>query len=131
MLGRGHSVWLVEDEIAMARYLGQLLDTHGCRACLFNDPACALAAFRATPDEPDLPITDHTMPVMSGLQLAQQLHGPRPGLPIFLCSGHAGEQVPAAVQRSAIRQFFAKPLAADLLLAALQEQLAPARCARQ
>jgi CheY-like chemotaxis protein len=47
----------------------------------------ALAVFRKHPGKYDLVITDHTMPNMTGLQMAEQLKQIRPDIPVILCTG--------------------------------------------
>ncbi|RZM07581.1 MAG: response regulator, partial [Sphingomonas sp.] len=40
---------------------------------------------------PDLVVTDHLMPGMSGAQLARELKVLRPGMPVLIVSGYAEE----------------------------------------
>ncbi|MES2340182.1 MAG: PAS domain S-box protein [Pseudomonadota bacterium] len=61
----------------------------------------AFEALQALGEHPvDLVITDHAMPHMTGLQLAQEIRARRPDLPILLATGYAelppgvGEDVP-------------------------------------
>jgi CheY-like chemotaxis protein len=53
------------------------------------DSAEAALALMTSPDKPDLLITDHLMPGMSGAQLAHQVRSSKPALPILLMSGYA------------------------------------------
>jgi CheY-like chemotaxis protein len=39
--------------------------------------------------QPNLVVTDHLMPGMSGAQLARELKAQRPGLPVLIVSGYA------------------------------------------
>lgn len=121
--GTGQHIWVVDDEPAVARYLGELLGDWGYHARLFNDPAAVLTAMEATPDEIDLLITDQTMPGLNGIQLAQQLRRAKPDLPVILCSGFSETVDRAEAQRQGIRHFFGKPLAVKELLKVLAEEL--------
>lgn len=73
-----------------------------CRTILFNPTQLhqiivnlctnarqALAQFREQPDRFDLLITDQTMPVLTGADLAQAVLELNPSLPIILCTGYS------------------------------------------
>lgn len=121
--GIGQHIWVVDDEPAVARYLGELLSDWGYRARLFNDPAAVLAAMEAGPNDIDLLITDQTMPGLSGIELAQQLRRSKPELPVILCSGFSDAVDCTEAQRQGIRHFFGKPLPVKDLLKVLAEEL--------
>ena len=107
---------MVDDEPAVARWVGELLEGGGYRVRLFNHPALLLAAFGADGDGVDLLVADQTMPGMSGLALAQRLHALKPGLPIILCSGNSAGLDESALAANGIRRCFGKPVpGADLL----------------
>lgn len=108
--GLGQLIWVVDDEPAVARYLGELLEDWGYRARLFNDPSDLLAAFQIETNHVDLVLTDQTMPGLTGLALAQQLHSLRPSLPIILCSGYTDSISQSEVLQHEIRRYFTKPL---------------------
>lgn len=58
----------------------------------------------------DVLITDQTMPVMTGLDLARNVLRLRPGLPIILCTGYSSLVDEASAKRYGIGGFLAKPL---------------------
>lgn len=122
--GRGQHIWVVDDEPAVLRYLGELLEDRGYRVRLFNDPAEVLAAFEIGKDDVDLLITDQTMPGLSGIALALRLHSLRPNLPIILCTGYSEGIDRSAALRHGIRRCFIKPVPDHDLLKALAEELA-------
>jgi len=121
--GAGQRVWVVDDEPAVARYLGELLDDWGYRARLFSEPAAAVAAFEADPAAVDLLITDQTMPGLSGIQLAHQFRRRRPDLPVILCSGFAQAIAPDEARQQGIRHIFGKPVPVKELLNVLALEL--------
>lgn len=121
--GRGQHIWVLDDEPAVARFFGELLEDWGYRVRLFNDPAEVLAAFEAGENDVDLLITDQTMPGLSGVALAQRLHRLRPNLPIILCTGYSEGIDRPAVLRHGIRRCFIKPVPTHDLLKALAEEL--------
>ncbi|MFZ3127032.1 MAG: ATP-binding protein, partial [Rhodoferax sp.] len=120
--GMGQHIWVVDDEPAVTRYLGELLEGQGYRVTLFNSPDAALAAFASTGQEVDLLITDQTMPGMDGTTLAERLHMVRPDLPVILCTGHGGGIDQGDLARSGIRHFFTNPVAAHDLLQVMADE---------
>jgi CheY-like chemotaxis protein len=88
--GQGQRVLVVDDEEALARLAGAMLDDLGYAHATFTSPAQALAAFSAAPERYDAVITDERMPGMTGSELIRALRGVRAGIPIVLASGYAG-----------------------------------------
>lgn len=123
--GTGQRVWVVDDDAAVARYLGELLVDWGYRARIFKDPAEALAALEAAPDQIDLLITDQTMPGMNGLQLALLARHFKPGLPVMLCSGFPDAIQADEAHQQGIRHVFSKPIPVQELVRALAYELGP------
>ncbi len=122
--GTGQHIWVVDDEPAVARYLGELLSDWGYNVRTFRDPAEALVAIEATPHQIDLLITDQTMPGMHGLQLAQLARYFKPGLPVVLCTGNSDAIDTAEARDMGIRHIFSKPLPVRELVEALAQELA-------
>ncbi|KQV91362.1 hypothetical protein ASD15_04860 [Massilia sp. Root351] len=88
--GQGQRVLVVDDEEALARLAGTMLDDLGYRHAAYTSPAQALAAFSAAPQQYDAVITDERMPGMTGSELIRGLRAIRAGIPIVLASGYAG-----------------------------------------
>lgn len=65
--------------------------------------------------EPDVVVTDHLMPGMSGAQLAHALTALRPGLPVLIVSGYAEEEGIDASLPRLTKPFRAAELAASLM----------------
>ncbi len=121
--GTGQRVWVVDDEPAVARYLGELLADWGYHARTFSDPAEAVSALEAAPDQIDLLITDQTMPGMNGLELAQLARHFKPGLPVVLCTGFSENIDAGEVSRLGIRHTVRKPVSLPELSQALIDEL--------
>jgi len=68
---------LAEDMMKLLRY-----DVTVCKSAIE-----ALELFMKEPDSFDLVITDMTMPIMTGADLAQELMRIRPDIPVILCTG--------------------------------------------
>ena len=70
----------------------------------------ALDTFRAAPERFALVITDHTMPHMTGIDLAHALRRLRPALPIILCTGSSDLITAEKARALGIEAFCMKPL---------------------
>ncbi len=77
--------------------------------CILEIPQ-ALDLFKKTPDSFDLVITDLTMPVLTGFQLSEQIHGIRQDIPIVLCTGFGEHINKKKYYQQGIRGFLNKPV---------------------
>ncbi len=82
-------ILLVDDEEALVHVGKQMLQKFGFEVVGMRSSTKALDAFRSAPESFDLILTDLTMPGMTGIELARELTGVRPGIPIILCTGFA------------------------------------------
>ena len=80
-------VLYVEDERDIADLGHQMLERLGYQVTLAADSRKALKTFRADPGRFDVVVTDHTMPRMTGAELAAKMRKLRPDLPIVLVTG--------------------------------------------
>ena len=125
--GNGARILVVDDEPALAHYLGDLLEGENYVVDVYTDSVEALNYFRANPQSIDAVITDQTMPGKSGIEIASVMLALRPELPVFLCSGYS-DAIDENTQLFGIRRFFNKPVSATQLLIALDEEIThPAR----
>ena len=85
--GRGTAL-LVDDEDLVRMSTADMLMDLGYAVV---EAASAEAALQLVEDGlgPDLLVTDHLMPGMTGLELVQTLRAERPGLPVLIISGYA------------------------------------------
>lgn len=90
---RHETVLIVEDEVVVRDLVASTLAKEGYQLLLAGsaEEALALAASHEGPIH--LVLTDVIMPGKSGIELANTLVAERPGLPILLMSGYAGETV--------------------------------------
>ncbi len=116
-------ILVVDDEIAVGRFLEALLQEQGYEVAVSHDPREALAHFESDPGAVDLVITDQTMPGMSGEQLAACMRRHRPRLPVILCTGFSETLDEAAARRAGIDAFLYKPIDVERLLARVAELL--------
>ncbi len=122
--GRQERILVIDDEELLARMHEQSLIALGYEAESMTDPAAALARVLAAPDYFALVLTDQTMPGMTGLELAAELHFIRPGLPILLMTGYSLSLTATRVAAAGIRQLLLKPTTMHALGAAVHAALA-------
>jgi len=114
--GDGRRVLLVDDEVTLVELGSRMLRSLGYEVTSFEGPARALAAFRAHPRAFDVAVTDLTMPGMTGIALAEQLHALRPDLPVIVTTGYGGDQVRARLADAGLRgEVLSKPFSLDAL----------------
>jgi DNA-binding NtrC family response regulator len=80
------SIFVVDDELEIAKMLTVVLQMNLFNAVSFTDPAAALESARASP--PDYVISDIVMPEMSGIDLAIAIRRDVPTCKVLLFSGH-------------------------------------------
>ena len=97
--------------------------TWGYRVLPATSPEQALSYFNSGQEQIDLVITDHTMPRMTGLQLATEIMTNFPNIPIILCSGYSEAVTLEEALDAGVRRFLAKPVDMRLLAIAIREIL--------
>ncbi|MCP4152845.1 MAG: transporter substrate-binding domain-containing protein [bacterium] len=119
--GGAESVMIVDDEPVIAEMVKLMLEHFGYKADTYQDGIEALKAFKKQPQKYDLLISDLTMPHMTGLDLATQLHKERPELPVVIMTGFGGSLTPATQERYGIIQVMAKPVSVKELAAVVRD----------
>jgi DNA-binding response OmpR family regulator len=114
---------MVDDEENLGRMQGRLLEGLGYSVTLHASSLAALEDFRSRPDEFDLLVTDNTMPKLTGLQLAQELHTIRGDLPVIMVSGLAERSEGLDLHTMGIQVLLRKPHTSGELDAAIREAL--------
>ncbi|MBX9607404.1 MAG: PAS domain-containing protein [Gammaproteobacteria bacterium] len=119
----GRHLFVIDDEVALARYWRELLESEGYRVSLFHDSREALAAFLDAPAEVDAVLSDLTMPHMSGDLLAERMLAVRPTLPVILMSGNVEAVDTVTLTQRGIRACWRKPVDAAVMLQTLAAAL--------
>ncbi len=121
--GRGEHLLYVDDDEVVALTVELLLQRQGWRVTRLADAAAALALLHSPGHGVDLLITDHNMPGMSGLALAERLHGELPQLPVIITSGHVTDALQQRATAAGVRALLLKEFAAEQLAALVQATL--------
>jgi PAS domain S-box-containing protein len=116
-------VMVVEDETMVGDFMAELLSGWGLDVVLQRDPLQAAAWLDEPANALDLLVTDHTMPQMTGLALAQHAAAVRPGLPVLLYTGNAAGVDKDEAQRHGVRAVLRKPVDPPALRATLRRCL--------
>ena len=103
-------ILFVDDESALVNMGRQRLSRLGYHVEGYTSSVEALAQFQANPGRYDLVITDMTMPVISGDQLARRLIEIRPDIPIILCTGYSRQISDKKATACGIRSLLMKPI---------------------
>ena len=120
-------VLFIDDEKSLGIMIERMLTGLGYQVSVCNQPAEALALFKANPFNFDMVITDLTMPQMNGLQLSQALISIRPDLPILLCTGYGEQLKQDQCQGIGICERLYKPIAKGELAAAIRKAMSTKR----
>lgn len=80
-------VFVVDDEVVIAKTLAIILRNEGFEATAFHSPEHVLE--RARESAPDLLISDVAMPGMTGIELAIQVKSQHPQCKVLLLSGQS------------------------------------------
>ena len=114
---------VVDDNLDVGEYVGDLLTTWGIHVRVVTDPTVALSLVTEYPDNYDLVITDQTMPRLSGIELARALHGVASRLPIILYTGYSEVVNEESAMSAGIRAFLHKPIDTEKLRGLVREIL--------
>lgn len=109
-------ILLVDDEKDIADACAELLHTQGFSVTRCLDSEEAINIFSRDPQGVDLVITDLTMPKMTGCELAQEMLGLRPNLPIIICSGFAEQAKAQEILAAGVKGYLSKPVEGSVLL---------------
>ncbi|HEU5081105.1 MAG TPA: ATP-binding protein [Opitutaceae bacterium] len=113
--GNGERILVVDDEPLIATMTARSLEHLGYAVTSFNDPVDALAAVQSDPKKFDLVVTDLTMPMMRGTELAEKILKIRPDVPILLITGYSATLSAESARNVGIREMLFKPLTLQTL----------------
>lgn len=116
------SILLVDDESAVLRMMTIMVTKLGFKIQAMSSPRQALELFRQNPERFDLLITDLTMPEMTGIELAKELHQTTPQLPVILMTGYERDlEHTSSPEEYGISQVLKKPVTMAQMATAINE----------
>lgn len=118
-----HKILLVDDHAMMRAGLAQLIDKQpDLQVCAeAGDPASALSELSRV--QPDLVLTDLTMPGRSGVEFIKDLIAMRPELPVLVVSMHEESLYGERLLRAGARGYIMKEAGGEALIAAIRQVL--------
>ncbi|MBF0278598.1 MAG: PAS domain S-box protein [SAR324 cluster bacterium] len=102
-------ILLIDDEAMLKDVLSKILKKLGYRVTAFLDCLDALECFKNNPQDFDLVITDYTMPLMTGRDVAKQIKQIRTDIPVILMTGFSEVVTTENVQLWDINALLMKP----------------------
>ncbi len=117
-------ILLVEDQDDVRKTIEEILRRIGHDVSSVSSGLEGLDTIRENPTGYDLILTDHNMPKMTGLELAQQVHLDLPSLPFIMLSGYSEEKLQDIINgHPAIKLLLHKPITRGKLDEAIQNVL--------
>ncbi|MEQ8172439.1 MAG: response regulator [Candidatus Eremiobacterota bacterium] len=104
------NILFVDDEEGIVNLWNTVLERAGYHVSSFTDSKKALETFKRDPSKFDIVITDHTMPELTGFNMAKEILTVRPGMPVILCTGFNEEINREKVLQEGIKRFMLKPV---------------------
>lgn len=101
---------IVDDDLALVALVEEMVAESGYEPVGFSSSSAALQAFGAEPMRFDIVLTDETMPGLTGIDLARNIHSVRPDIPIILMSGYGGTRLAEYAHAAGINDILHKPL---------------------
>jgi len=107
-------ILVVDDEPALTLVLKKVLERLGYRVECRTNGVEALEVFRTHLDSDpfELLVTDMTMPHLTGVDLAEELHRIVPDLPVIVCTGFSEQISEDRARELGIQGFLTKPVVA-------------------
>lgn len=113
--GGSETVLVAEDESAVRRLVGRVLESAGYTVILAKDGEEALDAFFANPDRVDLLLLDVVMPRRNGREVFEEVQARAPR-PVLFTSGYSADELPAEFLSQHGLFVLPKPYSPDRLL---------------
>lgn len=121
MPGGKETILFVDDEEELVNMRKRMLEFLGYTVYPVTSPHEALSLVQQGTVEIDLLITDLTMPKMTGLELAREVHKCIQQLPVILCSGYSEPVSAEEAEQAGIARFLSKPHDMHLMAVAIRE----------
>lgn len=121
---KSETVLVVDDNPMVVRVIHRALSVLGYDVLCCTDSVEALRLFLARPQAISAVITDQSMPVLKGLDMACEMLRAKPELPIILCTGLEEDVDERTARAAGIEEFLLKPFSIKTLDSILRRLLA-------
>ncbi|MBI2516344.1 MAG: PAS domain-containing protein [Opitutae bacterium] len=123
--GSGELIAVVDDEDIVRSFAQMALEKIGYRVAAFDSPAQCLEALRRSPDDFTLLLTDQTMPVMKGIELAAEVRTVAAQLPVVIMSGYFSRISPDKLAQLGHVALLSKPFTNEELARTVHRAIRP------
>jgi FixJ family two-component response regulator len=127
MLNATPIVFVVDDDPSVREALESLIIQGGWKSEVFESAQAFLEHPRAL--VPSCLVLDVTLPGLSGLELQSLIAGDRIDMPIIFITGHADVPMTVKAMKAGAVEFLTKPVAEQVLIAAIDSAIARSRVA--
>jgi two-component system cell cycle sensor histidine kinase/response regulator CckA len=118
------NILFVDDELTILKMMTMMISKLGFKINATSSPLHALEMFRKKPGHFNLVITDLTMPEMTGIELAREIHKTSPHLPVILITGYEKDiEQTKSLNDYGICKFLKKPVRLAELAATINDVL--------
>lgn len=114
------TVFVVDDDSAMAESLRWLIESVGLKVQIFSNAQSFLSSYAR---QPGCLVLDIRMPGMSGLELQQKLREENVLLPIIFITGHGDVQMAVRAMKLGALDFLTKPFSDQILIEGIHKAL--------
>ncbi len=111
----GERILIVDDEESLSEMLGDMLGSVGYKCTCFSSSIEALIAFKDSPDDFDIIISDQTMHKLTGLEMITLMREVRADVPAIIATGYS-TSINEPIAKENNIQLLKKPLTKDLLV---------------
>ena len=118
-------VLVVDDEVSVSNFIGEVLRNDGFDVRIFNDATAAAAHLEEHIDTVAVLVTDQIMPQLTGIELATRAKALSEDLPVVLITGYSDSADMQRVGQLGIEACLKKPFRMDDLLDTLRELARP------
>ncbi len=115
-VGNGETILVVEDDATLREVTKETLESYGYKALTANDGTEAVSLYIQNKDRISLVLCDISMPFMDGPSTIRALMKSNPSVEVVVVSGFAEGAKLVDNMRPNVREFIAKPYAAETLL---------------
>jgi CheY-like chemotaxis protein len=121
--GNGELIAVVDDEDIVRSFAQMALEKSGYRVASFDSPAQCLEVVRRNAADYSVLLTDQTMPVMKGIELAAEIRTFAPQLPVVIMSGYFSRISPEKLAQIGHVALLSKPFTNEELSRAMHRAI--------
>ena len=107
---------VVDDEVSVANFIAEVLRDKGYPTVVFTDSPQAMSYLQDNMDKVALLLTDGSMPLVTGVELAEFVKSRDPGLPVVFITAYTKTHSAQALKKIGVDHYLQKPFSIDELL---------------